>query len=256
MSLSVKAKLREALLQVRSKGLKFCHHQGGGTSDNPFKSIYAPYSPERPLESPTVTVSKVLAPSVPTQAPLGPASSVSDQFGFATGTGASFCQGPQVSPPSAGPKSFGQARESPLQEDRVVVLVQVHRIRLAEVVLVTVGAGLAMNYVSVDSSGSEEDVGVGRKLRKRRWKEQDSISTPQLPQGTPGFRSWRNTVLQSIDEAPGRADDQALVWAKQVEDPEVSDEVLEKVPDKFKNLEQESHYCFAKSCSRGSRTED
>ena len=83
---------------------------------------------------------------------------------------------------------------------------------------------------------SEEDVRVTPKLRKRRWKEQDSINIPQLPQGTPGFRSWRNTVLQSIREASGRPDDQALVWAKQVEDPMVTDEALENVPDKSKTL--------------------
>ena len=50
------------------------------------------------------------------------------------------------------------------------------------------------------------------------------------------FRGWRNTVLQSINEASGRPDDQALLWAKRVEDPEVNDEALEVVPDKFRTL--------------------
>ena len=236
----------------------------GGTSDNPFKGIYAPYTPERPLQSPTVTVSQVLAPSVPTQAPLGPVSSVPGQFGFATGTGVSFGQGPQVTASSVGqgPSSSGQARDSmPSGTDNNGQGGADRRFGSGPPNPPGGGgpgdgggSGNEGSYMSVDSSGSEEDVRATPKLRKRRWKEQDSINIPQLPQ------EFQTSVAGATQCCKASTRLRADLMIRHCFGPSSRGprghrrSSGERVPDKFRTLSMKAYYCLAESCSRRSGT--
>ena len=87
-----------------------------------------------------------------------------------------------------------------------------------------------------ESSGSEDDAGVRRTMKRRKFREHDEIRIPQLPADSAGFKAWKNVVFMAVNNAANRPDDQALRWVQSVEDPLRGDQEFERVPKRFRGL--------------------
>ena len=89
-----------------------------------------------------------------------------------------------------------------------------------------------------DNASSGSDGSVRRSRRSKRYKVADEIKCGNLP-APAQFRAWKNTILQNINAASGRPDDDALQWALKCEDFEgTPDSELSGVDPKFGLLDR------------------